>query len=291
MDSRRAPFASNEASAIIHIIYSYRFLTLRQLRMLHSSVMPAKLGLLVSTKHLAAIKRPTMNARMPEVVYALDRRGADLIAEELHVDRGELHWRAHRNLIGLLFLEHRLAANDVRIALTLGSRQAGGALAHWYYEPSIEEDVADPVTGLPTLSFRPDAYFRLHLADDRSIHAFVEVDRGSESYAKIAAKARRYLAYKEHRLFRARVGARSFRVLFTVRSMRRLQALKHVIEEAGGQRIFWLARQRDFGPASFASPIWHVAGSHELASLTERPAVSQNLSDTHSAYSDSVRRL
>lgn len=282
MDSRRAPLASNEASAIIHIIYSYRFLTLRQLCMLHSSVTSAKLSLLVSTKHLAAIRRPTMGARTPEVVYALDRRGADLIAEELDIDRGELHWRAHRNLIGLLFLEHRLAANDVRIALTLGSRQAGGALVHWYYEPSIEEDVGDPVTGLPSLSFRPDGYLRLQLADGRSIHSFLEVDRGSEGYAKIAAKARRYLAYKEHQLFRARVGARSFRVLFTVRSMRRLQALKQVIEDAGGRRIFWLAKQRDVGPASFASPIWHVAGSDELASLTKRLAVSQNLSDTGS---------
>lgn len=264
-------------------IYSYRFLTLEQLRRLHPGLRPVDLNLLVQTRHIAAIRRPTMKARMPGLVYALDRRGADLLTQELDIDRAELKWRAHRNLIGLLFLEHRLAANDVRIAMTLGARYIGAELAHWYNEPAIEEDVIDPVEGAAPLSFRPDAYLRLRFTTGRTLHAFLEVDRSSEAYVKIAAKVRRYIAYKEHRLFRTRVGARSFRVLFTVPSMRRLQSLKRVIEEADGRSMFWLARAADVTESTLSSAVWRVAGSEELGSLVGLSPLPPSLSEANSS--------
>lgn len=281
--SRSALLSGGEVLTLTKIIYSYRFLTFEQLRRLHPNVRLSDINLLVRTRHLAAIRRPTIRVRNPGLVYALDRRGADLLTEELSVDRAELKWRAHRNLIGLLFLEHRLAANDVRIAMTLGAQRIGGELAHWYNEPAIEEDVIDPVEGVPPLSFRPDAYLRLRFGDGRVQHAFLEVDRSSESYAKIGAKVRRYLVYKEQRLFRTRVGARSFRVLFTVPSMRRLVSLKHVIEGAGGRHIFWLARAGDVSESSIAVPVWRVAGADEPAALAEQQSLPVGLSDAGSS--------
>jgi len=269
--SRSALPTAGDVFALTKTIHSYRFLTFEQLRRLHPDLRFSDLNLLVRTRHVAAIRRPTIRARAPGLVYALDRRGADLLTEELDIDRAELKWRAHRNLIGLLFLEHRLAANDVRIALTLGARRIGGELAHWYNEPAIEEDVIDPVERVPPLSFRPDAYLRLCFPDGRTVHAFLEVDRSSESYAKIAAKVRRYLAYKEHRLFRTSVGARSFRVLFTVPSMRRLQSLKRVIEGADGGRMFWLAALRDVTERNIDAPIWQLAGENDRAALFASP--------------------
>jgi len=270
--------AAGEASSLIHTVYTYRFLSFQQLRRLHPAVTHASLELLVNTRYIAAIKRPTLKSRAPEVIYALDRRGADRVSEELDVDRGELRWRAHRNLIGLLFLEHRLAANDVRIAFTLGAHRMGAELVHWYYEPVIEEEVEDPIERSASLSFRPDAYLRLRLTGGRMAHAFLEVDRSSEGYVKIAAKVRRYLAYKEHHLFRSKVGARSFRVLFTVPTLRRLSALRRVIEEAGGRRMFWLARHKDVTEATFSAAVWQIAGSEDSGSLGATAAARQNLS-------------
>ena len=108
--------AQEDLVALTTTIHIYRFLTLQQLRRLHPDLNPADLNLAVRTRHIAAIRRPTMRARIPEVVYALDRAGADLLTDVLAIDRAQLKWRAHRNLIGLLFLDHRLAVNDVRIA-------------------------------------------------------------------------------------------------------------------------------------------------------------------------------
>lgn len=275
--------AQEDLVALTKTIHSYRFLTLPQLRRLHPDLNPADLNLAVRTRHIAAIRRPTMRARIPELVYALDRAGADLLTDVLAIDRAQLKWRAHRNLIGLLFVEHRLAANDVRIAMALGAERIGGELVHWYNEPAIEEDVVDPVEGVPPLAFRPDAYLRLRFANGRTLNAFLEVDRSSESYAKIAAKVRRYLVYKDQRLFRASVGARSFRVLFTVPSRRRLQSLKRVIEDADGQRMFWLARTADVSDTDLGAPVWSVAGTKGAASLVGEMTPPQSLSDVHSS--------
>ena len=152
--------AQEDLVALTKTIHSYRFLTLPQLRRLHPDLNPADLNLAVRTRHIAAIRRPTMRARIPELVYALDRAGADLLTDVLAIDRAQLKWRAHRNLIGLLFVEHRLAANDVRIAMALGAERIGGELVHWYNEPAIEEDVVDPVEGVPPLAFRVDRIHR-----------------------------------------------------------------------------------------------------------------------------------
>ena len=274
--------AQEDLVGLIKTIHSYRFLTLQQLRRLHPDLSPADLNLAVRTRHIAAIRRPTMRARSPETVYALDRAGADRLTDVLTIDRAQLKWRAHRNLIGLLFLEHRLAANQVRIAMTLGAKGVGAELVHWHNEPSIEEDVVDPVEGVPPLAFRPDAYLRLRFADGRTLNAFLEVDRSSESYAKIAAKVRRYLVYKDQHLFRASVGARSFRVLFTVPSRRRLESLKRVIEAADGQRMFWLARASDVNETDLGAPVWSVASTEVTASLVGNFAPPEPLSDVHS---------
>lgn len=262
---------------VVHTIYDYRFLTLRQFRRLRPQLRPAELSRLVRTRHLATIRRPTIGSRASEAVYALDRRGADLLTEALDVDRAQLRWRAQRNLIGLLFLDHRLAVNDVRIALTVAAERGRGELLHWYNEPAIEEDVQDPIDPFGRLAFRPDAYMRLLLPTGRVLHAFVEVDRSSEAYAKIAGKVRRYLAYKDSRLFRSRVGARAFRVLFTVPSVRRLRSLKRVIEEAEGRRMFWLARQAEVADANLEDRIWHLAGGDEQASLLGPPPLASEL--------------
>jgi hypothetical protein len=269
--------------ALTQTLYNYRFLTLHQLRRLHPGVRLGDLNLLVSARYVAAIKRPTMRTRTPDVVYALDRRGADLLTEALDVDRAQLKWRAHRNLIGLLFLEHRLTANDVRIALTVGAPLYGAELVHWYNEPAIEEDIEDPVEHTVPLAFRPDAFFKLRLANGSVLHAFLEVDRSSEAYAKIAAKIRRYVSYKEHGLFRSRVGGRSFRVLFTVPTARRLQSLKRVIEEADGRRLFWLARASTVNEASLGTPTWSICGTEELGSLVSAPSRSTPRPDAHTS--------
>ncbi len=62
---RRAPPQEQEVRAIIHLVHSYRFLTIGQLRRLLPGLSVATLNLLVRTRHLAVLRRPTVHARIP----------------------------------------------------------------------------------------------------------------------------------------------------------------------------------------------------------------------------------
>lgn len=255
------------SAAIIDAIYRYRFLTQHQLQHLFPSTTTHEVDDLTRTGHIVSIQRPHFGSHTADTVYAIAGRGADTIAEQRGVDRGQVRWRKYHNLVGLPYLHHRLATNDLRIALTVGSPRLGASLAHWYYEPPIREAIEDPVAPIEQLSFRPDAYLRLRFEDGRTIHAFVEIDMATESNLRFAGKVRRYVAYKDSRLFRSRVGGRSFRVLITVPSTARLTSLKRVVEKYGGERMFWLARQADVEPDKVGAATWRLGGSDERVSL------------------------
>ena len=154
----------------------------------------------------------------------------------------------------------------MRVALTLGTPRVGGRLEYWWYEFLIRENVDDPDEHAPPLVLRPDAYAQCQVGG-RRLHLFVEVDLATESNARFGGNVRRYLAYKESTLFRARMGGRSFRVLIIVPSAARLRALKRVVEEQGGGRMFWLALRSDVSEENIGEPVWQLAGEEVRAAL------------------------
>jgi hypothetical protein len=273
MNSQRArietSIASTAAAQIVQAVYSYRFLSAQQLSRIFADQPgggePA-LQRLAKAEYLTTISRPSLDPIAPVVVYALAQRGANLVAAHLGIDRRLVRWRKYHNLVGLAHLEHRLATNDVRIALKLGSPRLGGVLKYWWYEFPVRENIDDPDEHAPPLVLRPDAYAQLE-AGPRRLHLFVEVDLATESNGRFASKVRRYLAYKESTLFRARMGGRSFRVLIIVPTPARLRALKRVTEDQNGGRVFWFALQSDVTVEKVGDPIWRLAGEDLEAAL------------------------
>lgn len=254
---------------IVQAIYSYRFLTAAQLARLfadHPDAEEQALQRLVNAEYISAIRRPTLDPFAPNIVFALAQRGANLVADRLGIDRRLVRWRKYHNLVGLSHLEHRLATNDVRIALALGAPRVGGRLQYWWYEFPVHENVDDPDEHAPPLVLRPDAYAQCK-AGARWLHLFVEVDLATESNGRFGGKVRRYLAYKESTLFRVRMGGRSFRVLIVVPSPARLRALKRVVEDQGGGRMFWLALRSDVTEEKIGEPVWQLAGEEVRAAL------------------------
>ena len=134
------------------------------------------------------------------------------------------------------FILHELTLTDVRAAFT-----ATGALAAWeptrlaadrYYQECRRRQHA------------PDAYGRLEL-DGQSVHAFVEVDRGTESVRqRIRAKLEGYRQYFSSKEFAARYGGRTsgaaVRVLFvTTQTDKRVETLKLEAEAHHAPRQYW----------------------------------------------------
>lgn len=251
------------ATRIVLAVYDYRFLTGVQVAELFS--LPREeaddaLTRLVDAGLLAGIRRPVLGDRMPDAVYALAQRGANLVASHAVIDRRAVRWRKYHNYVGLLYVEHRLAVNDFRIALTLGALRLGHRVELWRYEVPIREDADDPDEHAPPLVLRPDAYVRC-LVGPRRLHFFLEMDMGTESHSRFAKKIRRYLACKESRLFRPRFGGRSFRVLVVAPTATRMRALKRVAEGEGARRAFWFSTSQDVTTEHIARSIWEMAGA------------------------------
>jgi hypothetical protein len=254
---------------IIETVYRYRFLADIHVSRLYNLVPGAAreaLARLSASGYLAAIRKPSLAPGRPQIVYALAQRGANYIASRWGMDREKVRWRKYHNFVGLLFVDHRLAVNDVRIAFAAGACRYGYTMEGWRYEVPIREDVDDPDEKAPPLVLRPDAYFTL-LVGQRRLHLFLEVDMGTEGHIRFAAKIRRYLAYKESRMFRARFGGRSFRVLVVAPTVTRLRSLKRLTESQGGQRMFWFAALGDVTVERIEDPVWQLAGESSKARL------------------------
>jgi hypothetical protein len=266
MENKPASEIHPGARELIWDIWEHRFLTPDQVSRLYGIPLESArlvLDRVAQAGYLAALPRPTVTADEPNLVYALDQRGADEVALRLGNDRETVRWRKYHNQVGRQYMDHRLAVNDVRIALTAGVRGLGGEMREWIYEPPIKEwSVYDPDQFAPPLRLRPDAY-ALFTPDNvffRSVHAFVEVDMGTESNDRFASKIKRYLAYRESRLFRVRFGGRAFRVLFVALSSVRVRTLRRVAERLGAERTFWFARLSDLVTAPISDPVWQLAG-------------------------------
>lgn len=199
-----------------------------------------------------------------QMVYLVGRRGAAL----LRAAGLEVAWQPRDSRVSWVFLEHRLALNDVRVAVTLATVQQGLVLETWVDEVALKRAGAqDRVTvvtaegGRRRVAIVPDGYFVLALPDGRRARFFLEVDRGTLSTQRWALKVRAYQAYVRSGRYQARYQARSLRVLVVTTSDRRLAHLKAATERAGGASLFWFTTfQRAAPEAILTRPIWRVAG-------------------------------
>jgi len=212
---------------------------------------------------------------MGQAIYLLAERGADVVAEQLGIDRGAVDWKEGRNKVGSPFLEHALMVNDVRIAFNLAAQQAGYTIDKWIKEDELK--AAKEYVYLTTASGArrkvaviPDAYFVLNLGDKRA-HFFLEVDRATEANKRWGFKVQAYKAYTESGRYTERYGTRSLRVLTVTTGEKRLVNLKRATEEAGGGQMFWFSTFEEAKPDKILrTPIWRVATRDDHLGLIER---------------------
>src|SRR3989337_48536 len=101
-----------DALAFVRDIWDYRFLIPVQASRLHNISLESAtntLNRLTETGYLAAIPRPVLSTAEPNIVYALDQRGADEVALRLGGDREAVHWRKYHHQGGRQHRDHRLA--------------------------------------------------------------------------------------------------------------------------------------------------------------------------------------
>ncbi len=278
--------------AIINACYEYRALTTPQIQELifqqqeRSAQVKCqqRLKLLFHHGYLHRDEQPTKltEGRRP-LIYFLDRKGAQLLAECLGIKVSDLDWSAKDNTAGAghLFIDHLLKTNDVRIAITVAAQKQGASIERWIDDKALRRRNTKTYVTLrgkkrdeQRVALVPDGYFHLKQQQHHS-HYFIEADMctvvglssksGRRDWAK---KIRSYLAYLESGQFQERYKAQAFRMLTVTTGARRLANLKKVTEEAGGKSRFWFTTFEQLSSeTAFTQPIWQIAGREGEHSL------------------------
>lgn len=203
-------------------------------------------------------------------LYMLDRRGAELLRSELGYDH--ITWTSKSRDVGQPFLEHTLAINDIRVAVTVACRAHGYSLLDWRSEADLKGSydrvsIQERSGGKQLVSLIPDSFFVVQTPKGKAPF-FLEVDRGTETTTRFQSKIRAYQAYVQSGAYEKRYGYKSVRVLTVAFSQKRRESLKMVTGEVGGKERYWFALHGEITPKSvFDAPLWTTAGSEERISL------------------------
>lgn len=260
--------------AIIWTVYQCRVLRQDQLQALFFSSRAAAQRRLALLYHHGFLERQFLLVRPgimnSPTLYLLDRRGEELLRAEYGME--EVSWNTSHNHVSSDFLDHALAINDVRIAITLACQESGYELLDWHSESQIKQDydrvqVKSAQGRSRSVAVVPDSYFALATRFGNT-HFFLELDRGTMTTRRFRDKVEAFLAYYRGGGYEKRYGARSLRVLTVTLSQRRLENLKAVTEEAGGTVWFWFGVLSDLTPETvLTQPVWQVATREGKAAL------------------------
>jgi len=248
---------------ILTKIADYRILTTEQIsRLCFPSLSRARKRLLQLCQH-GYLKRIVKPIRMGEgssmFLYLPARRGLQLIS-------GDAASKKTRKRLSSFSTEHALAINTFRICLelaTCGSKDI--FLKSWKggRELMMKAGIKDKGI-IRQISIIPDAYFALKQGE-RAFHYFLEMDRGTADLKRITLKSRGYLNIWNDKIAQAKLGMRSFRLLYVTASDKRLANIIEQLRKLKSHHhrldlILMTAADR-FSlakPSRLLEPIWNI---------------------------------
>ena len=221
--------------------YDHRILTTEQLRRLHFATRRVAQRRLTELYELRVLDRfrPVWQRGDGSTPYhwLLDHAGAQVVAELLDLPADQLAWRRDHALAlaASSKREHQLAVNEFFTRLADDACAAGGTLAEWWGERRTAGAFAGRL--------QPDGYGHLHLKG-QSIRFLLELDRGTETHARLVEKANRY----QRELPRSELANLRPLVLLLTPSKERTDAAAYAFAGSDMQTATW-------EPASERSPL------------------------------------
>ena len=259
--------------SIILSVYENRFLNRDQINRLFfwsGTVSGCNLRLkkLYDHKFLDRLERPAMSAQVPSV-YALNKRGADVVAATLQIDRRKVKWSRANNRVEWLFMNHTLGISEIKICLDLALKKRPEEIL--FYERGDRSHLRRiSMTGTKKKYFTvaPDAFFGIQSGRGKHIF-FLEVDLGTETLSRFAEKVVAYKRYWKSRQYTEEYGFNHFRVITVCESERRLANLRRATGRAGGRSMFLFTTFQAIQEYSTLGSIWLSPVSDLPTSLLE----------------------
>lgn len=199
-----------------------------------------RLKRLVDAEYLAVRQQPIAPGG-PRFVYCLGPAASD----------NQTHSRRFQ-AVSELFLAHELGLVDIRIAL-----ERHTAVSQW----QVGKDLVAANLGIV-----PDAFCEYDV-NGLTFSVFIEYDRGTETQARFARKAKAYADLAFSGRFTAILRRKFFRVFVVTDSAARLSNLSDSIADVT-DRIFWLTTLSELSKQGPLASIWRRPGADRLESLT-----------------------
>jgi len=207
------------------------------------------------------LNRPDKEQRrkIPEMVYWLDRKGAEVVASLNSITVQDLGWRKDPRWFQI---DHDLAVNDFRLDIENACRVTPNIrLETWVPESDFLAfpDRIKYLHGQQELSryIRPDGYFML-ATNQHLIRYLLEIDRSTEDNPRFFRdKILPGLAYIKSQAYEERFGHRSGRWLVVTTGKRRMKNMLLQAKRANTKGLFYFTTfdQINFETILF-SPIW-----------------------------------
>lgn len=244
---------------IIKLVYKHRFLTSKQLYFLLSlqkepnkDHLSRRLQALFQGHYL---DRPKAQLRLSEtplnqpIIYALGKRGADLLSTELDIPLSKIDWSSKNQESKSLFLEHTLMTNDFLCVIQKACKDTPGleyidAETMINNRPRLAPEKTNPLTwpveiqdGQKKTTFNviPDGAFGLKITDEsgtKTAYFFLEVDRStmpitrsSSKHSSFRRKMEGYIYTMKNGLFQTNYGIKGARLLTIAISTPRIESM------------------------------------------------------------------
>jgi len=258
---------------ILEAIHAYDgmlgFSQIRRMFFTGRSQTEERLKLLYQHKY---VNRPNRSERMrlPEMIYWLDKPGAELVASLNSIFLKDFQWKKKPRWFQV---EHDLAVNDFKLDVIEACHISKNAtLESWIPESNF---LAYP--DRITYSFsnktvkryiRPDGFFILRTHEER-LRYLLEIDRGTEDNPRfLREKIVPGLAYLKSQEYEKRFGHRSGRWLVVTTTDRRLNNMLRQARRRNAKWLFYFTTFNRVSPKTlFFSPIWYRSDQNQPVPL------------------------
>lgn len=265
---------------IILAVYENRYISRNQIRSLFFNVTSMTNERLMRLYQHGYLDRlyPPVSFGSTQAVYGLDRKGAELVAKELGVEREAINWKKRNAKVEFLFLEHTLAISEFRVGLELAAKERDDIqILFWKGQgKSLNGRVKDLAVKSKYLVVTPDAFFGILTPNGLSTEAsakagkayfFLEVDLGTESNQRFRKKIIAYRQYWKTGKYQEKYGFKSFRVLTITTSEKRLNNLVATAKDCGAKGMFIFTTQDLTKPNKIFDNIWLTPVNSEFTSI------------------------
>jgi hypothetical protein len=213
------------------------------------------------------------------LIYALDRRGAQVLTDQLSIDPATIACKPHERESNWPFLQHILDTTDARIAITLAADARGLTVAQWYNELELRSgDLCDVVSleypdgSTHRAAVVPDALFCLQTSEGKQTYWCVEIDKRTITVEPTnweargwMRKIRTYTTYFSSDLYKQRYGEHVVHVLTITTGEVRLAHLKEATEKVTTSTRFWFTTFDQLTTQTvLTEAIWHRARMKDL---------------------------